>query len=175
MTISVVVNKQLMTAAEKAEVAKAAAFATAIQPAKVAVFNSAFPTTATVPTIAPVSIFPLSQTTLVLGGAVLLTLLIVIIIVSIVVGKSRKKRQKALMDEEEQDDAVEEVPLKARLAPKVPDSPQDAQKKIIEEQRAKQATKDEEITKEIQEFSSQNPEIAAQLIRTWLKGDDEDV
>ena len=79
------------------------------------------------------------------------------------------------MDEEEQDDAVEEVPLKARLAPKVPDSPQDAQKKIIEEQRAKQATKDEEITKEIQEFSSQNPEIAAQLIRTWLKGDDEDV
>lgn len=177
MTISVVVNKQLMTAAEKTEVAKAAAFATAIQPAKVAVFNSAFPTAATVPTIAPVSIFPLSQTTLVIGGAVLLTLLIVIIIVSIVVSKSRKKRQKALMAEEEDDDGVvEEVPLKARLAaPKVPETPQEAQKKVIEAQRAAQATKDEEITKEIQEFSSQNPEIAAQLIRTWLKGDDNDV
>lgn len=174
MTISVVINKELMSDTEKTEVAKAAAFATAILPDKVAVFNSAFPAADAKPTNATVSILPISQKVLVLGGAALLTLFLVLMVVFIVIGKKRKKKQLALMTEEESEILNEEDSLKSRLIPKVADTPQEAQKKIIEEQRAAKASQDEAIAKEIQEFSSQNPEIAAQLIRTWLRGDNED-
>jgi flagellar M-ring protein FliF len=32
--------------------------------------------------------------------------------------------------------------------------------------------KEQRVKTELQEFSDRNPEIAAQLIRSWLKGDD---
>lgn len=46
--------------------------------------------------------------------------------------------------------------------------------KELEVARARQASKEEALRQKIQDFSSQNPEIAAQLIRSLLRGDDLD-
>lgn len=46
--------------------------------------------------------------------------------------------------------------------------------KQLEETRRQHKTKEEQLRQRIQDFSSQNPEIAAQLIRMWLRGDDVD-
>ncbi len=175
MTISVVINKELMSDTEKAQVAKAAAFAAAIQPDKVAVFNSAFPTAEAKPTSGQASILPLPKNVLIIGGAALLTLLLVLLIVFIVIKKIKKKKLKNSMELEEQDDLAEDdASLKSRLSEEGLDKPQQAHLKAIEEQRAAKKSQEEALTKEIQDFSSQNPEIAAQLIRTWLRGDDND-
>mgnify|MGYP000997141948 CR=1 FL=1 len=42
----------------------------------------------------------------------------------------------------------------------------------IEEQRSEGNSKQDQVRNQLQDFSSKNPEIAAQLIRSWLKGDD---
>ena len=47
-----------------------------------------------------------------------------------------------------------------------------AQVDDIQSHRDSLDSKDEALKKELKDFSSQNPEIAAQLIRTWLRGED---
>ena len=44
----------------------------------------------------------------------------------------------------------------------------------LEKSRAAQATKEEVLRGKLKDFAGQNPEIAAQLIRVWLRGDDFD-
>lgn len=44
--------------------------------------------------------------------------------------------------------------------------------KVLEKTRAAQASKEAAVRQKIQDFTSQNPEIAAQLIRTLLRGDE---
>ncbi|HEX2985407.1 MAG TPA: flagellar basal-body MS-ring/collar protein FliF [Caproiciproducens sp.] len=46
--------------------------------------------------------------------------------------------------------------------------------KALEQARDAQASKEEALKRRIQDFSAQNPEIAAQLIRIWLRGEDLD-
>ncbi len=48
----------------------------------------------------------------------------------------------------------------------------DATKESIEQARNAMDAKDVELKKQLTDFSSNNPEIAAQLIRSWLKGGD---
>ena len=43
----------------------------------------------------------------------------------------------------------------------------------IHEELKVQETPEQAIKKQLKEFTATNPEIAAQLIRTWLKGDDD--
>lgn len=177
MTISVAINKATMGAAEKQDISKSIAYAAAILPEKVAVFNTAFADGSKTVAGNPSSVPPLNQI-IVIGGAALLTLLLVLLIVFVNVARKRKKQLKALMQGEEEIQEVENVPLKDRLvdeepAPKKIKS-EELALKAIDEVRAAQASKEEALTKEIQDFSSQNPEIAAQLIRTWLRGEDDD-
>ncbi len=42
----------------------------------------------------------------------------------------------------------------------------------IEELRNASGGKEERVKSDLKDFSDKNPEIAAQLIRSWLKGDD---
>ena len=42
----------------------------------------------------------------------------------------------------------------------------------IEEIRNAADGKEQRVKNELKDFSDRNPEIAAQLIRSWLKGDD---
>jgi flagellar M-ring protein FliF len=78
----------------------------------------------------------------------------------------------------QEENADSDIPLKDRLIEEESDQeeqlPEEIALKAIEGERAAKASKEEALTKEIQDFSSQNPEIAAQLIRTWLKGDEND-
>lgn len=171
MTISVAINKELMASTEKEDISKTIAFAAAILPEKVAVFNTVFPDNAKTASTQP-SATPMFNKVVVIGGAALLTLLLVLLIVSIIISRRRRKQLRQFMGLAKDDD---ETPLKDRLDGK--DKvlmPEEIALKAIEEERAAKASKEEALTKEIQEFSSQNPEIAAQLIRTWLRGDDND-
>ncbi len=46
-------------------------------------------------------------------------------------------------------------------------------KESIQDIRNSKNSQEDQIKEDLQEFSSQNPEIAAQLIRTWLRGEDD--
>ena len=177
MTISIAINKELMSDTQKQEITKLAAYAAAIKPEKVAVYNSVFPGAVQPTDVKPAGLLPLN-TILVLGGAALLTLLIVIVIAVIVARRRKKKSISQLAELEAQENPEEETSLKSRLAEAAPGTPEEEAKavelKAIEDARAEKASKEEALTKEIQDFSAQNPEIAAQLIRSWLRGDDKD-
>ncbi len=171
MTISVAINKELMAATEKQDISKSIAFAAAILPEKVAIFNTVFPEAAKT-TNGQASPAPLLNQIVIIGGAALLTLLLVLLIVSIIISRKRKKQLREFMGQSQDENLGSDVPLKDRLT-EAP-LPEEIALKAIEGQRAAKASKEEALTKEIQEFSSQNPEIAAQLIRTWLRGDEND-
>ncbi len=47
------------------------------------------------------------------------------------------------------------------------------EKETIEDIRNAQNSKEDKVRNDLQSFSSKNPEIAAQLIRSWLKGEDD--
>ncbi|MBW7573348.1 flagellar basal-body MS-ring/collar protein FliF [Caproiciproducens faecalis] len=174
MTISIAVNKETMGDAQKQDIAKLAAYAAAIQPDKVAVYNSVFPNGGDQPTSGPVSTMPPLNQILILGGAALLTLLIVIVIIVVVARRRKKKRMLELAQLEGEENPEESSELKDRLDNT--DQPKNNAAEIalqaIEDARAEKASKEQALTKEIQDFSSQNPEIAAQLIRSWLRGDE---
>ena len=175
MTISIAINKELMSDTQKQEITKLAAYAAAIKPEKVAVYNSVFPS-AVQPANAAASSLPPLNTILVLGGAALLTLLIVITIAVIVARRRKKKRMSQLAELEGQENPEGDATLKSRLAGEGSEAKEEktVELQAIENARAEKASKEEALTKEIQDFSSQNPEIAAQLIRSWLRGDDSD-
>ncbi len=65
-----------------------------------------------------------------------------------------------------------EAPKKAGQGGKEENGTPEEPKETIEKIRRARNGKEEEIKNDLQEFSSRNPEIAAQLIRSWLKGDD---
>ncbi|MGX8702392.1 flagellar basal-body MS-ring/collar protein FliF [Caproiciproducens sp.] len=173
MTISVAVNKEMMDDTQKQEIAKLAAYAAAIKPDKVAVYNAVFPgvdqqTGGPSPTA-----FPLNQL-LIIGGVVLLTLLIVILVAAMV-ARGRKKKQMLEQAQLEENENQEDASLKDRLEEEEEQQPEEEEEielQAIEDARAEKASMEQALTKEIQDFSSQNPEIAAQLIRSWLRGDD---
>ncbi len=195
MTISVVINKAMMDDTQKAQISNLVANAAAIDPSKVAVYSATFATPETVPTNAPIG-FPgnLNQM-LIYSGAALGAVILIIIIIAVIVSSRRRKKRKQLLGLEEQGEVPEEFyNLKGKKAKgeetadgdeKSAISAQKAQadeEKLrakealqeLEKARMAQASKEEALREEIQEFSSQNPEIAAQLIRTWLRGEDFD-
>jgi len=51
--------------------------------------------------------------------------------------------------------------------------PQEKLPNMTEDLKNVPESKEQVLKKEIKEFSSSNPEIVAQLLRTWLKGDDD--
>ncbi|NLG93273.1 MAG: flagellar M-ring protein FliF [Clostridiales bacterium] len=170
MTISVVINKDMIADSQKQEIAQLVANAAAVQPEKVAIYNSTFATAAKSTNAQASGTLPLN-TIVIIGGVVLLTLFIVGLIIFLV-ARAKKKKEIAMALAEQEDG----TPLKDRLqdesSKEVPE--EDIVIPAIEDARAQKATKEEALTKEIQEFTSQNPEIAAQLIRSWLKGEDND-
>ncbi len=89
----------------------------------------------------------------IVGGVILIVLIIIIIIVSKIRKAKRLKREQELIDaanankDESWADIKDEIEVKE--------------------------TKEIVLKKQISEFASTNPEIAAQLIRTWLKGEDD--
>jgi flagellar M-ring protein FliF len=193
LTVSVVVNKTGMSDAEKANVVNAVAKAAAVDTDKVSVYFGAFANSSVTANTEPEAM-PLNQI-LIYGGVALGTLLVVVIIVSVVVASKRKKKREELMGPEEEAEVPDEFyELKgvgeaenaeesgtaeadenvaaAEAKPEKEKVVKEEPLKAIEETRAAENSKQEALTKEIRDFSSQNPEIAAQLIRAWLRGEE---
>lgn len=203
MTISVVINKAMMDDNQKTQIAGLAANAAAIDASKVAVYSAAFASPAAAPTNTTPGTIPNLNQILIFGGAAVALLIFIIIISAMVVSSRRKKKRAALLGpdvssavpdefyqlneagESEESDGTDgtEAPDNNKETKK--ENPVDAEKakaeaeklralKELEVARARQASKEEALRQKIQDFSSQNPEIAAQLIRSLLRGDDLD-
>lgn len=195
MTISVVINKAIMDDATKAQISSLVANAAAIDPSKVAVYSAAFAAPATVPTNAQAGLIPNMNQLLIYGGAALGAIILIIIIAAAIVSSRRKKKRQELLGlqtegsevpedfynlkDGEPQDGDEEVDANNPLTAQKSQAEEEklrAKEALQELERARvaQASKEEALREEIQDFSEQNPEIAAQLIRTWLRGEDFD-
>lgn len=196
LSVAVVIDKASMTDQTKTDISKLVANAASIQPANVSIFSSAFYTESS--SVKPTNttgdlIAGLSTTTLaIIGGAAGLLLIVIIVIL---VSASRKKKKMRMLvanlstidavdSEEENDNESEEeseeveVPFEAVSTENIGEDFGTGDKKApisiddIQSHRDSLDSKDEALKKELHDFSSSNPEIAAQLIRTWLRGDD---
>lgn len=198
MTISVVINKAMMDNNQKSQISSLVANAAAIDPSKVAVYSAAFAGSSAVPANASAGFAPTMNQILIYGGAALGLIILIIIIVAVAVSSKRKKSRQELMGadveatvpedfyelgkaadgEAAEGDSVPEE--REEMVPEEETEQVKAEKekmralKELEKARAAQASKEEALREKLQDFSSQNPEIAAQLIRMWLRGDDID-
>lgn len=186
LSVAVVINDAAMTADKKAEISKLVANAASIQASNVSIYSSKFyaASSAVKPTVNNSFIQNLSTTTLAIIGVVAGVLIIAII--AILVSASRRKKKMSLLmaglneqPEEESEDESEEVePFEEISTEDLGEEFGSGEKRApisiddIQSHRESLDSKDEALKKELHDFSSANPEIAAQLIRTWLRGDD---
>lgn len=160
LTVAVVINKSKMTEEETNNVKDLVAFSAGIDSTKVALHNMAFYDPAAPPVVAtdPLQAVPnITRQLLIYGGIALGVIAILIFILSIVIRRKNKKKkgQANNIDLSESKDA------------------RDSSWKDIHDEIKLQDTKEQVIKKQLKEFTSSNPEIAAQLIRTWIKGDED--
>ncbi|MBE5976610.1 MAG: flagellar M-ring protein FliF [Paenibacillaceae bacterium] len=88
-----------------------------------------------------------------LAGVLLLLLIIVLIV--------RRRRKKRALAEELEEDSQEDVPI-------LPQMPSNEEHEI--EILAPEEDRGAELRESVREFAEQNPEISAQLLKTWLNG-----
>ncbi|MEG0214726.1 MAG: hypothetical protein RR685_01100, partial [Hungatella sp.] len=145
-------------------VASAAGIDPAVQNEKIVVVNSEWPKNTvadTAPEALPAVADKLTAQALlpmVIGGAV--GLLILIILIAILIRKAKKKKEK-LMDQD--------MLTYAQLS----DNPAAIAELAKAKAKAKLPTltaEDEEMKENIRTFTEENPEISAQLLKTWLRG-----
>lgn len=165
LTVSVIVNDPTMTATELGQLKNAVAFASGVDPSKVDIMEKGLPSTAQPANATPAgSALPFDWRILAAGaGGFLLIVLLTVIFLS----RSRRKRAKELEEKLMQEGQVD---LEGIALNKQQEAiPEES----IEELRQTSGGKEEKVRKDIQDFSSRNPEIVAQLIRSWLRGEDD--
>jgi flagellar M-ring protein FliF len=157
LTVAAVINREYMSDEELEEVRKLIAFSAGIDTENIALSNMVFydPDSPSVPVIGqePGEEGIQLKDILIYGGAALVLITIIILIIVIVLNKRRKKKE--LLAREEIVSEEEEYSWAD-----------------IEEGIKVQETQEQAIKKQLKDFTSTNPEIVAQLIRTWLKGED---
>lgn len=162
LTVAAVVNKASMRDEELQEVKELIAFSVGIKTDDIALHNMVFynPEDPSVPVITPepgiIGDLELRDI-LIYGGIALAVLAILIFVISMMLRK-RKKKKEALL-------ATEAAAAEAAAT--------DYSWADIQDEIKVQETQEQVIKKQLKDFTNANPEIAAQLIRTWLKGDDE--
>lgn len=164
LTVSVIINTQAMTDATKQDITSAVANAAGVNSAKVVVLGSSFATSQKPVSTTPKQMLPIKYM-IIAGGALLI--LLILLAVMIIVAK-RKKRQRMIAERLGQGGEVDLDGLGGA------ENEEPIPTESIEELRSQTGGKEEQVQKDLKEFSSQNPEIAAQLIRNWLKGEDDD-
>ena len=98
-----------------------------------------------------------------IGGLVLFVVLLVLILV--LAGRRRKKRREEQRTEEEE---LAAAALAAEAAVLLAEAPPTGGADIMEVNTEKSL----ELRQEVRKFAQNNPEIAAQIVKAWLKGDD---
>lgn len=163
LTVAAVINKASMRDEEIQEVKELIAFSLGIGTENVALHNMIFynPDSPAIPVIADdpnaSNAIPPIRELLIYGGIGLGVLAILIFIISILLGRRKKKK-----GQKNPKDINSEVAVTDKYS-----------WTDIHEELKVQETPEQAIKKQLKEFTATNPEIAAQLIRTWLKGDDD--
>lgn len=159
LTVAAVINKASMRDEELQEVKELIAFASGVKTENVALHNMIF-YDPDAPAL-PVDSSNVQETgiqlrdILIYGGIALAVIAILIFIISMILRKRRKKK-------------AEQASANAEAA-----ITEDFTWADIQDEIKVQETQEQVIKKQLKEFTASNPEIAAQLIRTWLKGEDE--
>lgn len=165
LTVGVTINskQKLLSAEEKENLTQLIANASGVSPAKVTVFNTDFPTIGKEPLVEnPDSL--LHNKVFILSVSAGTFVLLVGLVLALIISHKIKKRRLA---KAEAASAAE-----AFVNPYIPQAPQEPMPNLLEDLKKVPESKEQVLKKEIQEFSDQNPEIVAQLLRTWLKGDE---
>lgn len=103
-----------------------------------------------------------------IGGLVLFVVLLVLIIVL----SGRRRKQRKLLEQQEQmteEEAMAAAAMAAEAAALLVDAPPTGGADIMEVNTEKSM----ELRQEVRKFAQNNPEIAAQLVKAWLKGGDD--
>jgi len=162
LTVAAVINKASMRDEELGEVKELIAFSSGVSIEDVSLHNMLFydpdspalPVISTDPTVKGAITI---REILIYGGIALAVIAILTFIISILVRKRRKKK------------AAENLEAANAAAT----AKNDFSWQDIHDGIKVQETQEQAIKKQLKEFTTANPEIAAQLIRTWIKGDDE--
>lgn len=159
LTVAVVINKSKMAEDEINNLKDLVAFSAGVDTSKVALHNMVFYNPDAPPVIAtdPLEVVPnVTRQMLIYGGIALGVLAVLIFVISIILRKNKKKK----LSQNEQQESEEK-------------DKNDFSLQDIQDEIKLQDTKEQVIKKQLKDFTNANPEIAAQLIRTWIKGDDE--
>lgn len=158
LTVAAVVNKAKMSQEESNEINRLIAFSTGVDIEDIALSNMVFydEDSPAIPVVTepiiPSEIFGIQLRDLLIYGGIALAVIIIIVIVFLLLNKKKKKKLAGNLD-------LEEDLSKYSWAD-------------IQEGIKVQETEEQAIKKQLKDFTSSNPEIVSQLIRTWLKGDD---
>lgn len=183
MTVAVIIDGTDFGGLSKNElislVARAAGIGTEVQNEKIEVLNAPFYVAPAEEPETPAGIaignFLITPKMIAIAAAILLGLIILIVAVVLVLRRRRKKAEMLRLQQEEEEQARLEAEEKA------------AREALLDAERQRMNTsnynedllnlKNErgmELKNKIREFTEENPEISAQLLKRWLKGGDED-
>lgn len=177
LSVSVMVYTDYMAEATKQELIRAVGNSATVDPAVVdqvvSVMNLPKAEDPTDPTIAePTYLFGLTFNQLLLVGAILLILLIVLFVVLAILSGNAKKKRKAFEQQ-----IIETSGLIGPEAGEpvdmfvLSDSETGIEVPSLTDEQIE--TKEVVIRREISEFASHSPEIVAQLLKTWIRNEEE--
>jgi len=162
LTVAAVINKASIRDEELVEVKELVAFSAGVSIEDVSLHNMLFydPDAPAVPVISTdpdVAGAITMREILIYGGIALALIVVLILVISIILKKRRKKKEAEKTDQ-----------INAEAA-----ATNDFSWSDIQDGIKIQETQEQAIKKQLKEFTTTNPEISAQLIRTWIKGDDD--
>lgn len=164
LSVSVIINSAAMTDQQKSDLTALIANASGADESKVAVVSSSFASAEQPVNTKPTSPALSINQIIIIAGASLV--LLIALAVLLILARRRKKRARLLAEKLGQPGEIGLEGLGDQSEEAIPEA-------SIQELRDSANVKEEKVKKELQDFSSQNPEIAAQLIRSWLRGEDD--
>lgn len=177
LTVAVLIDDKELTSEEIAKYQQMVAFAAGISTDKVDITHTSFTAAnVTIPEEAPKTIFGIDP--LYLGGGAAAALGIIVFLTI----KMKKKRQKQQTPEDAEGVFSErKLPTRKGLKGMQPALVTEGvqveamlqEKKPLVDEIVLNETREQSLKKQIKDFASGNPEIVAQLIRTWLKEDED--
>ena len=187
MTVSVMLDTSgSLTDQQKQDLTALVANASGVDPSKVKLVVNTIASSAQPANAAPAgSSAPFPMLLIIIAGAVLLLLGVLAVVLA---ARRRSRRAEELAARLGQGEAVDLEGLgpsdeEEELSPEDEESEFSEEageeerpmlpKESIQAIRNSKNSQEDQIKEELQEFATQNPEIAAQLIRSWLRGEDD--
>jgi flagellar biosynthesis/type III secretory pathway M-ring protein FliF/YscJ len=161
MSVAVIINSSQMTAEDIAKYRELVAFSAGVPVENVALTYSKFLGSEPVYQTPnpeddePEDIFDLiEKKLLIIVGAAVLGVIIIIVVVAIIISNAKNKKRKR------------------RLAEVEKELREQAEKKAMPSEIVLNETREQALKRQIKEFTAQNAETVAQLLRVWIKEDE---